>query len=415
MELTEMEVNQLMEDGGGGVAGDGGGGVAGDGGGGVAGDGGGGVAGDGGGGVAGDGGGGVAGDGGGGVAGDGGGGVAGDGGGGVAGDGGGGVAGDGGGGVAGDGGGGVAGDGGGGVAGDGGGGVAGDGGGGVAGDGGGGVAGDGGGGVAGDGWGRVAGDGGGGVAGDGGGGVAGDGGVEWLEMEGVEWLEMEVVEWLEMEGVKWLEMEGWILAASQIVTGPATQSIHSGDEAVFNCSLRCTEGSTVVTWYLMLPLMLRKISISPYTSPSQVKSMYGLDLSRNTIDDCSSGGYHIEQLLLSNITKDFDLMPIQCAVLCIGNGCGCTNAQVLFSTVAVVKLLTPTVTDATSVWTPSSASVYRMTPSPTIGSGSAAFNVSWETKKVIGMDSSSSAIDQTSLPPFAFIVLSVLASFIPTI
>ena len=132
------------------------------------------------------------------------------------------------------------------------------------------------------------------------------------------------------------------MAASLIVGGPNTQSMLSGDEAVFNCSLRCSQVSMVLTWYLVLPLTLRKVSISPYTSPSQLKSMYGLTVSRNVIDECPIGGYHVEQLLISNITKDLDLMPIQCAVLCLGDGCGCgTTSQLLFSTMAVARVMGP--------------------------------------------------------------------------
>ena len=66
--------------------------------------------------------------------------------------------------------------------------------------------------------------------------------------------------------------------------------------------------------------------------------MYGLDVSRNIIDECSKGGYHVEQLLVSNVTKDFDLMPIQCGLLCYPNTFGCKVAQILFSPIGIVKI-----------------------------------------------------------------------------
>lgn len=128
---------------------------------------------------------------------------------------------------------------------------------------------------------------------------------------------------------------------SQIVTGPTIQTASVGEAAVFNCTLRCSEEVPTLTWYLVLPATLRKVSISPYTSLSQVKAVFGLDLSRNVIDECSSGGYRVEQLRLFNLTKNFDLMPIQCGLLCFSNVFGCKDAQILFSPTGVVKIAVP--------------------------------------------------------------------------
>ena len=112
-----------------------------------------------------------------------------------------------------------------------------------------------------------------------------------------------------------------------------------GEVAVFNCSLQCTNETITLTWYVVVPVTLRKVSIFPYTSLSQVKSVFGLDVSRNIINDCPKGGYHVEQLLVSNVTKDFDLMPVQCGLLCFPNTFGCKVAQILFSPVGVVKIV----------------------------------------------------------------------------
>ena len=97
--------------------------------------------------------------------------------------------------------------------------------------------------------------------------------------------------------------------------------------------------SMTITWYVVMPATLQKVSIFPYTSLNQVKSVYGLDVSRNIIDECSKGGYRVEQLLMSNVTKAFDLMPVQCGLLCFPGSFGCTVAQILFSPVGVVKIV----------------------------------------------------------------------------
>ena len=56
------------------------------------------------------------------------------------------------------------------------------------------------------------------------------------------------------------------------------------------------------------------------------------------MDECSRGGYHVEQVLVVNATVDFNTMPVQCSLLCFEGQCGCSAAQVQFSKSGLLKV-----------------------------------------------------------------------------
>ncbi|KAL5482227.1 hypothetical protein EMCRGX_G022524 [Ephydatia muelleri] len=142
----------------------------------------------------------------------------------------------------------------------------------------------------------------------------------------------------------WISCRG---AAAQIAKHPSTQTVPAGETAVFNCSLSCYGGPTPVTWYITTPDTGRNIAISQYTSLSQIKSIHGLDLARGSVDECSVGGYRVEQLVMNRASRQLHMAPVQCATLCFDT-CPCSGAQVYFSKHAVLLVSEPSTTVATS-------------------------------------------------------------------
>lgn len=122
---------------------------------------------------------------------------------------------------------------------------------------------------------------------------------------------------------------------AQIAKHPSTQTVVAGESAVFNCSLPCSGGPTPVMWFMSTPNTGRSITISQYTPLSQVKSIYGLDLARGSVDECAVGGYRVEQLVLNRVSRQLHMTPVQCATLCF-DACPCSDAQVYFSKFAVL-------------------------------------------------------------------------------
>lgn len=128
---------------------------------------------------------------------------------------------------------------------------------------------------------------------------------------------------------------------AQILSGPTNQEVLSGDTAMFNCSIQCGNPAPV-TWYLTLPTSLRTVIVTPYTQLNQIKSFYGIEVSRVSLDDCAQGGNRVEQLYVK-AAKQLHLMPVQCYTLCFassgsGVGCGCGTAQVYFSKVGLLSV-----------------------------------------------------------------------------
>ena len=124
---------------------------------------------------------------------------------------------------------------------------------------------------------------------------------------------------------------------SQIVKGPSNQIVSPDDTAVFNCSLSCAQ-QLPVTWYLTLPTNSRTVVVSPYTSISQVKNIYGIEVARGTVNECSQGGYIVEQLFVK-AKQQLNLMPVQCSSVCFGNDCLCgDSSQVHFSKLGVLSV-----------------------------------------------------------------------------
>ena len=122
---------------------------------------------------------------------------------------------------------------------------------------------------------------------------------------------------------------------AQIAQQPRSQSVLAGATAVFNCSLPCSGNPIPVTWYLTMPDTGRSIAISQYTSFSQVKAIYGIELSRSSVDECSVGGYRVEQLAVNRPSRQLNLMPVQCAALCF-DSCPCSSVHVYFSKYALL-------------------------------------------------------------------------------
>eukprot|EP00731_Ephydatia_muelleri_P011598 Em0006g492a len=93
-----------------------------------------------------------------------------------------------------------------------------------------------------------------------------------------------------------------------------------------------------VTWYLTLPTNSRTVVVSPYTSFSQVKNIYGIEVARGTVNECSQGGYIVEQLFVK-AKQQLNLMPVQCSSVCLGNDCLCgDSSQVHFSKLGVLSV-----------------------------------------------------------------------------
>ena len=106
----------------------------------------------------------------------------------------------------------------------------------------------------------------------------------------------------------------------------------------FNCSISCNSlGAVPVSWYMTLPALKRNIAISPYTSLSQIKSFYGLDMRRAVVDECPNGVRTV-QLSLLNVTSDLNMMPVQCGALLVQRDCACTDPQLYYSKFSILNV-----------------------------------------------------------------------------
>ena len=118
---------------------------------------------------------------------------------------------------------------------------------------------------------------------------------------------------------------------AQIIKGPNDVTVSVGGTVVFNCSVTCSaQGAIPVSWYMTLPVANRNVAISSYTSLSQMKSFYGLDLKRSYSNSCPGGLYTV-QLSLMNVTTGLNMMPVQCEALIVQSNCGCPDPQLYFS------------------------------------------------------------------------------------
>ena len=125
---------------------------------------------------------------------------------------------------------------------------------------------------------------------------------------------------------------------AQILRGPGDMTVSSGDAVTFNCTVSCSSlGAVPVSWYLTLPAFKRNVAISPYTSLTQMKSFYGLDLKRSVIDDCPSGARTV-QLTITNVTSDLNTMPVQCGALLVQSDCFCADPQLYYSKFSILNV-----------------------------------------------------------------------------
>ena len=107
----------------------------------------------------------------------------------------------------------------------------------------------------------------------------------------------------------------------------------------FNCSISCNSlGAVPVSWYMTLPALKRNIAISQYTSLSQIKSFYGLDMRRAVVDECPNGARTV-QLSLLNVTSDLNMMPVQCGALLVQRDCACTDPQLYYSKFSILNVV----------------------------------------------------------------------------
>ncbi|KAL5500461.1 hypothetical protein EMCRGX_G012026 [Ephydatia muelleri] len=127
------------------------------------------------------------------------------------------------------------------------------------------------------------------------------------------------------------------ICRSQIIKAPNNQIVSSNGLATFNCSMSCSQ-LLPVTWYLTLPTNARTAAVSPFTSLSQVKNIYGIEVTRGTVNECSQGGYYVEQLFVK-AQQQLNLMPVQCSTVCLSGDCSCDSTQVYFSKLAVLNVL----------------------------------------------------------------------------
>ncbi|KAL5494096.1 hypothetical protein EMCRGX_G015369 [Ephydatia muelleri] len=125
---------------------------------------------------------------------------------------------------------------------------------------------------------------------------------------------------------------------AQIIKGPNEVTVPAGGTAVLNCSVTCSaQGAIPVSWYMTLPTSKKNVAISPYTSLSQMKSFYGLDIKRSIFNDCPNGTY-VAQLSLLNVTSDLNMMPVQCGALLVQSDCGCPDPQLFFSKFSILTV-----------------------------------------------------------------------------
>ena len=127
------------------------------------------------------------------------------------------------------------------------------------------------------------------------------------------------------------------VCSAQIVRASNSQTVQSNEMGVFNCSMTCSEQRLPVTWYMILPTNGRTVAVSPYTSLSQVKSIYGIEVARGTVNECPQGGYMVEQLFVK-ATQQLNLMPVQCSTVCVSGDCSCDTTQVYFSKLSILYI-----------------------------------------------------------------------------
>ena len=125
---------------------------------------------------------------------------------------------------------------------------------------------------------------------------------------------------------------------AQILKGPGDITVSVGDAVTFNCSVSCSSsGAVPVSWYLTLPAFKRNVAISPYTSLTQMKSFYRLDLKRSAIDDWPSGARTV-QLSITNVAAELNAMPVQCGALLVQSDCSCSDPQLYYSKFSILKM-----------------------------------------------------------------------------
>ena len=121
---------------------------------------------------------------------------------------------------------------------------------------------------------------------------------------------------------------------AQIVKGPTTQTVISGETAIFNCSMDCNNQSPV-TWYFTLPTNSRTGFVSSFTNLAIIKTIYGIEVSRRTLNECPQGGYIVEQFFVTS-SRQLNLMPVQCSTVS-DSGCG-PKMYVYFSITALLNV-----------------------------------------------------------------------------
>ena len=127
--------------------------------------------------------------------------------------------------------------------------------------------------------------------------------------------------------------------SAQILKGPSDAIVSVGGSVVFNCSVTCSaQGAIPVAWYMTLPVLKRNVAVSPYTSLSQMKSFYGLDLKRSVVNSCGNNGSYTAQLSIQNVTSDLNMMPVQCGALLVQSDCGCPDPQLYFSKLSILTV-----------------------------------------------------------------------------
>ena len=129
---------------------------------------------------------------------------------------------------------------------------------------------------------------------------------------------------------------GTVSECTQIIIPPNDQAVAIDETAVFNCSMSCSQ-RLPVTWYVRLPSSGRSVAVSPYTSLSQVKSIYGIEIARGTVNECPQGGYMVEQLFVK-ATQQLNLMPVQCSTVCFSGDCSCDTTQVYLSKFGILTV-----------------------------------------------------------------------------
>ena len=126
------------------------------------------------------------------------------------------------------------------------------------------------------------------------------------------------------------------VCSAQIVQASNSQIVQSNEMVVFNCSMTCSE-QLPVTWYMTLPTNGRTVAVSPYTSLSQIQSIFGIEVARGKVNECPQGGYMVEQLFVK-ATQQLNLMAVQCSTVCVSGNCSCVTTQVHFSKLSILYI-----------------------------------------------------------------------------